>query len=169
MYVFSHGSSLFYLLIGDASLDPKCTGGTAWPTFSKPPCPTYTALSSISSSASDHSTTCTRTICVDKVSPCGQKYGGCAYVNFVVILVWGTTLIMCDLVSIPNALGALGCQRLQLHHVLLPPQSALLLHVLGPSVLTISTNAECGTVVACLCPRSVPPSVSNMLTSFDQP
>lgn len=134
-----------HLLIGDASLDPKCTGGTAWPTPSIPPCPT------LSSTSTPASTTCTRTICVDKVSPCGQKYGGCAYVNFVIILVWGTTLIMYDLVSIPNAPGALDCQRLQLHHVLLPPQ-ALLLHVLGLFVLTISTNAECGTAVACLYP-----------------
>ncbi|RPA93533.1 hypothetical protein L873DRAFT_53118 [Choiromyces venosus 120613-1] len=54
------------------SLDPKCTGGTAWPTFTKPPCPTTTTKEPASPTQ-----TCTQRICADYVNECGQWYGGC--------------------------------------------------------------------------------------------
>ncbi|KAA8914246.1 hypothetical protein FN846DRAFT_927074 [Sphaerosporella brunnea] len=50
--------------------DPKCTGGTAWPTFSPPPCPT-------TSSCTSSAPACTQSICYDYVNECGQMYGGC--------------------------------------------------------------------------------------------
>ncbi|KAG0123561.1 hypothetical protein HOY82DRAFT_673910 [Tuber indicum] len=49
-------------MYGGCFLDPVCTGGTAWPTFSKPPCPT---------------TKCSHSICYDGIDKCGQFYGGC--------------------------------------------------------------------------------------------
>ncbi|CUS10997.1 unnamed protein product [Tuber aestivum] len=52
---------------GGCFLDPVCTGGSVWPTFTKPPCPT----------TSYATTTCSRSICVDNVNECGQMFGGC--------------------------------------------------------------------------------------------
>ena len=50
--------------------DPTCTGGTVWPSFTKPPC------STTSTSAIPTSSPCP-TICVDYVNECGMMYGGC--------------------------------------------------------------------------------------------
>ncbi|KAI5851733.1 hypothetical protein DFP73DRAFT_167314 [Morchella snyderi] len=54
------------MMYGGCFSDPKCTGGTAWPTFSKPPCPTASPTSSVCP-----------TICADYINDCGQMYGGC--------------------------------------------------------------------------------------------
>lgn len=59
------------------SLDPACTGGTKWPTFTKPPCNSTTTTKPTTTSAS---TTCKGTICADYINECGQMYGGCLYV-----------------------------------------------------------------------------------------
>ncbi|PWW75897.1 hypothetical protein C7212DRAFT_280443 [Tuber magnatum] len=52
---------------GGCFLDPACTGGSVWPTFTKPPCPTTSSTTA----------TCSRSICVDNVNECGQMFGGC--------------------------------------------------------------------------------------------
>ncbi|TGZ81424.1 hypothetical protein EX30DRAFT_262651 [Ascodesmis nigricans] len=54
-------------MYGGCFPDPACTGGTAWPTFSKPPCTSPTG--------SPYPTCGFR--CVDAVNECGMKYGGC--------------------------------------------------------------------------------------------
>ena len=54
-------------MYGGCFPDPKCTGGTAWPTFTPPPCTTTTSTSS---------EPCP-TICADYINECGAMYGGC--------------------------------------------------------------------------------------------
>ncbi|KAI5858483.1 hypothetical protein BZA05DRAFT_381378 [Tricharina praecox] len=54
-------------MYGGCFPDPKCTGGTAWPTFTPPPC----------TNTSSTTTEPCRTICVDAINTCGMKYGGC--------------------------------------------------------------------------------------------
>ncbi|RPA99646.1 hypothetical protein L873DRAFT_899437 [Choiromyces venosus 120613-1] len=61
-------------MYGGCFLDPTCTGGSKWPTFTKPPCNSTTTGRSTTTSAS---TTCKRAICADYVNECGQMYGGC--------------------------------------------------------------------------------------------
>ncbi|KAI5815787.1 hypothetical protein BZA77DRAFT_315105 [Pyronema omphalodes] len=55
-------------MYGGCFPDPRCTGGTAWPTFTPPPCPTTT---------SKPTPTCTVSLCIDNIDECGQMWGGC--------------------------------------------------------------------------------------------
>jgi hypothetical protein len=55
-------------MYGGCFPDPKCTGGTAWPTFTPPPCPTATL---------NPTPSCTVSLCIDNIDECGQMWGGC--------------------------------------------------------------------------------------------